>query len=408
MLPTRVPKQDTVYSFNRLEALWTAAVKYEMALPIEVLRKQLLEAAGFSPIAAWAVASRVGLEILARRAAEKTLETSLKVAESDLVGVTAADFYRLREFHRADGHVPVDFRLLTPSKQTTSDSGAHTTVPSSEPFILKQNMPFADLICRSSDGVEFEVHRWVISTSSAMLYHRITSIESANIHEKPVLKLDEDSTVVSALLGLCYQPSGELTTNPTSLYNVLVAAQKYEMEGVMKAVQNRWAKSPAQGVDVLSFYLIAACLTWWKEITQVVAAYTLSDPLPSAEEQPQVLMPTSAPLYSPFMESTPAVVYLRLIRYHETYQTAMQEILQRSRCQLPLSKVLYKAILSPHDAISFTSQAVIESYQHGRTQGKKEYYANISSTDDTQRLQNALNEVAKLMKEVSMHIHLGA
>ncbi|KAI0744278.1 hypothetical protein C8Q80DRAFT_888928 [Daedaleopsis nitida] len=392
-----IERQESVRSLAQMEAEWNAAVKYDMAMPRAVLAKELLKAAYTSPLAAWAVACRVGSEPLVRCAAENLKKTSpLIITEGDLRGITAADLYRLREFH--SGRAPAVFHFLTPPNSTTvTGHGIHI---SGLPLFPERFVCFADLICRSSDGYEFKVHRGFLSTASAMLYTRIQLVlsdwksgkKNRKISTHPVLEFDEDRITLSVLLMMCYQPLSELPKNATTLYNIIVAAKKYELDGVCKAVQTQWGEWATRGVDALSFYLVAARLEW-KEIAQVAAAHTLSDPLPSSGPHAPSSIPTSNPLYSPFMESTPALVYLRLIQYHEAYLGATQEIFRRSSCQYSFAKVLQNATLSPHDGISFTSSAVVESYQ----QGSQNYgYRN------GQNLGEALDEVEKKIGELKV------
>ncbi|KAI0744270.1 hypothetical protein C8Q80DRAFT_1272828 [Daedaleopsis nitida] len=394
-------KQDSDYSLATLEATWKAAVKYEMELPIQELTKKLLIAAATSPVAAWAVASRVGLESLARRAAERMLKLkpSVTVTESDIIGVTAADLYRLREFRRQNGRVPTGFRLLTASTTTTSGGNAqHTSIISSDSF-SEHAMPYTDLVCHASDGVTLHVHRGVISAASTVLHQKIQHLSPEVPAEKAELELQEDSTVLSALFSLCYPASDALPRLPTDLWiSVLEAARRYEMEGICKTIQLREMK----GVDALSVYLIAARMGR-KAIAQEAALRTLSDPLSeippnhysaSMAGESNIAIP---PLYSHFMELTPALVYLYLIRYHEAYLIAMQDVFRRAGFDFgQLTEVLHKATFLPSDDISFTLHALIQACRVTSNSG---YHGSSGRVDN---LRQALEEVPERMKEVSV------
>ena len=193
-----IDKADSNRSILQIEKTLKAAIKYDMALPITVLRKELLAAVESAPVQAWAAACRTGSEEVARRAASTLLARGpLQIALEDIEGVSAGDYFRLREFHRMGGNFDYIFRLLTPSP-TLVPPHLQASLPS-DCHISPKEMPLSDLTLISSDGMEFRVNRWVVSVASPVIHERIQAQTSQS--EVPAyLQLEVSGDVLSPSL----------------------------------------------------------------------------------------------------------------------------------------------------------------------------------------------------------------
>ena len=112
-------------TIDDMEKALVAAIKYDMALPIATLSKELLAAANDRPLRVWAAACRLGLEEHARKAAEglrtaKSLSPKVDplylFSLGDVSGITAGHYFRLCEFCRVDSDKSSSptFSLLNP------------------------------------------------------------------------------------------------------------------------------------------------------------------------------------------------------------------------------------------------------------------------------------------------------
>lgn len=157
---------ESYASPGEVESALRAAMKYEMELPTKVLADYVESTiVPDSPPQAWAIACRLGLEDFARHAAQESLRSPYIdfTGLGSMEGITAGQYYRLMEYRRNHGNVDGDFLLLKPalSSEEQDDVGAPPDSPPSPPSF--PDMPGANLICRSSDGVEFRVRKDLLS-----------------------------------------------------------------------------------------------------------------------------------------------------------------------------------------------------------------------------------------------------
>jgi hypothetical protein len=87
----------------------------------------------------------------------------------------------------------------------------------------------ADIVTRSSDGIDFCVHRLIISLASVDLLDQVSSGQDS----LPVLKIPEDSRTLARLLELCYPVDGTDWESLNSTLAILQAAAKYQMKKVI-------------------------------------------------------------------------------------------------------------------------------------------------------------------------------
>lgn len=214
--PIRNPSLDDM-SLRDLEAGLLAAVKYDMELPVSMFVSELLRRAEDAPIAIWALACKTGQEDLACKMAERTLALESLACDpaADLAGVTAGQYYRLREFWRLRGKVDKKFRFC---------EGPHSNElvgPVQPPISLPATQ--WDLGIRSSDGVVYNVHESVICMISSKLQSKIRALRPRNESDPlPGQKKKSESNKKSSKNGyvrgiseMKLMPFADLSAEPT-------------------------------------------------------------------------------------------------------------------------------------------------------------------------------------------------
>jgi hypothetical protein len=84
-------------------------------------------------------------------------------------------------------------------------------------------------VIRSSDGIDFRVHRLIISLASANLLDQVSSGQDS----LPVVNIPENSRTLAKLLELCYPVDGTDWGSLDSTLAILQAAAKYQMKKVI-------------------------------------------------------------------------------------------------------------------------------------------------------------------------------
>ncbi len=316
-----VEKEEVSRTVSEMELYLKAALKYEMSLPVAILTKDLRAAASEAPLSVWAAACRIGVESMAHHAASLALRLKLDLTSQQLdllEGVSAADYFRLRQFHRLRGKVDDTFRLLTPPLVDDPRPLKEAVLSTLPPREILPDMPYPDLICRSSDDVDFQVHRAFLSVASPALYSRIRNVLSVRDESGdsttsfPVLELEESSRVLAALLRMCYPTITDLPSHPDDYAALLSAAEKYQMARVQDDIRKQW-RLVAQPAP-LEAYLTASRMGWM-EGAKVAARFTLE-------------RKSLAEIYHPSMERTRARAYHSLLLFHESSGTMLRNKLQ--------------------------------------------------------------------------------
>ncbi|KAI0794166.1 hypothetical protein C8Q74DRAFT_560773 [Fomes fomentarius] len=368
--PISIP--DSVRSLDEVGDLLRVAIKYEMDLPTTVLEKELMVMARHSPLQVWALGCRMGLEHIARYAARATLhDSTIDLAMlGDMQGITAAEYYRLREFRRLAGQVESDFSLLTPQIPP-----ACAAIPSAIQDIVPENCK-PDLICSSSDGVIFRVRESTVKAASSVIEQKVirarktekgrkgkrwrshasgstiplelntspdpshtepslvttpTLYQSSltpdlparikpdivsstpnipSVNKLRTIDVDEHSSVLTTVLKLCTFGSSALPSAPALALAALGAAERLGMDRIKETLRKHWdtllVKDPVRAY----FAVRQAGLT---EVAKTVARNVLNGPLDG--------------LYVPEMEDTPALLYHNLVTYYDSCRGAARSLL---------------------------------------------------------------------------------
>ncbi|RDX54035.1 hypothetical protein OH76DRAFT_1058224 [Lentinus brumalis] len=345
--------------FRDIEPILRAALKYEMELPVAVLSDELLGHATRAPLDVWAIACRNGLEDVARRAAELTLTSqTLDIPGlQDMDGISAGHVFRLHEFHRLQGKVDFSFKLLTPpSVQVTDQPSDDVATPN--PVVT--DVPLPDLCVVSSDGVEFLVHRSIVTMSSSVLQAQVNDAdhnntggaidqESPDAVESPKkIQLDVTSVVLSTLLKACYPGEVELPSDAALVLAVLSACEKLRMNHVRRIVANRWSVV-AKTNPLLAFLL--ATRADLADCAKEAAKYALEDALEG--------------VYLREMEHAPALPYHRLRVHYGSCKTMAKSLLSDVASNLRSNEARHPVIVRPYDDSYPNTQTPSPMHWHG-------------------------------------------
>ena len=104
------------------------------------------------------------------------------------------------------------------------------TPPAAPPF----DDPDADLILRSSDGVEFGVMKAILKVASPIFRDMFTIGSPTENTEIPVIHLAEDSRTLEDLLRFCYPIYTPMMFIPEDVGNLYQAADKYNIQGALE------------------------------------------------------------------------------------------------------------------------------------------------------------------------------
>ncbi|KAH9166749.1 hypothetical protein EDB89DRAFT_2001557 [Lactarius sanguifluus] len=98
----------------------------------------------------------------------------------------------------------------------------------------------ADIIVRSSDHVDFRIHKLILATSSPVFKDMFSLSQPSNneaVDELPIIQLSEDAELVRALIMALYPIPFEIPASYYRILALLAAAQKYEMGTVLSSIR---------------------------------------------------------------------------------------------------------------------------------------------------------------------------
>ena len=107
---------------------------------------------------------------------------------------------------------------------------------------LLLNVPDANIIVRSSDQVNFRIHKSVLAISSTFFENLLSLPQPPDeelIDGLPVVQLSEDASVLSNLISLLYPT--RRCVKPGSyemMFALLAACQKYDMESIQLDIRD--------------------------------------------------------------------------------------------------------------------------------------------------------------------------
>ncbi|PSR86949.1 hypothetical protein PHLCEN_2v5297 [Hermanssonia centrifuga] len=177
------------------------------------------------------------------------------------------------------------------------------------------NIPSADAVLRTSDNVDFYVHKVILSIASPFFNDLFSLIQpsinsDAKVIEEPII-ISEDSQTLDSLLRLCYPVDDPVITDISLLGCVLEAAIKYQMGEAEKLV--KVSMQPFVVTHPLQIYAIA-CRLKVEELAKV-AAQSWKSQRGSVLNTANFSSTTGGASYVPEMAHITCGAYSRLIRY---------------------------------------------------------------------------------------------
>ena len=306
--PVSRTKRQPMKSLAQLEAALYAAKKYDMELPLEELTSDLDRCVTGQPLQVWALACRLDLEDVASRAASLMGDTmpSFSIL-GRMEGVSAGNYYRLREYRRrSDVRTIAASFLRPPQVRRLADEQHGTLTVDNSAFSSK--LPYPDLECRSADGEVFLVHKCLLSAASPILFTKIHDILSQISSSRdtrttvplPSLQLDERAFVLRDLLSMCYPHEQPLLLSASHCVAVILAAKKYEATSIINKAMQHW-EIVAEAAPLESF--LVSSRVELHDCARLAARYTLLSPLDA--------------VYHPEREYSPALFYHNLLVNHK-------------------------------------------------------------------------------------------
>ncbi|KAI9436799.1 hypothetical protein BJY52DRAFT_1158748 [Lactarius psammicola] len=101
-------------------------------------------------------------------------------------------------------------------------------------------MPDASIIIRSSDQVNFRVHKSVLAISSPFFKDLLSLPQPPDdelIDGLPVITLSEGADLLNSLISLLYPMSPVIPSSYEKVFALLAACQKYDMESVQSNIR---------------------------------------------------------------------------------------------------------------------------------------------------------------------------
>jgi hypothetical protein len=183
--------------------------------------------------------------------------------------------------------------------------------------------PKADVILRSSDGIDFYVFKLLLTLASPFFETMFNLPQPAvgtcddTKDGFPVVNMQEDSKTLDILLRFFYPST--LTEDPsleslTDILAIIGAARKYSLDSVEKQVCQALANPKVLKTDPVRCFAIARNARF-KDETMTAARYSLGQPL--------------IPAYFPELELITASDLLALLVYHTKCSNAVEPLLAK-------------------------------------------------------------------------------
>ncbi|KAI0313313.1 hypothetical protein OF83DRAFT_1175806 [Amylostereum chailletii] len=225
------------------------AVKHEMNTSVDLIQKFILaDSLGvvqtMDPYQAYFLACRYDLSKVAILAASRTVSQPMTVencVSESLRFVSASALNALWSFHSQSTSVTWWGPWRSIPRRSANDVIAPCFAETVKPVVIPRahGPPFdrsdADIILRSSDGVDFSIHKAILAMASPVFEGMFTLPRPTDYDEGPnnvpILDVSESSKTLSILLSTILPvPAPAFSrTNIEEIFPALAAAEKYEM-----------------------------------------------------------------------------------------------------------------------------------------------------------------------------------
>ncbi|KAJ7459340.1 hypothetical protein FB451DRAFT_572123 [Mycena latifolia] len=186
-----------------------------------------------------------------------------------------------------------------------SDASAARSIPGPPAFVPQA--PFdnltADVTLTSSDGVDFHVHRIVLSLVSPVFKAMFKLPQPRDSPDIPTIPMAESALVLDRMLRFCY-PGAEATVNSINeLREILeVAVLKYDIQYIVP-VAKKYLEGYIDSHPLAAFAI--ACRHEWKDLAKAAARSCLRFPIRAFASDP-----------APELGYITAKEYHKLLQYH--------------------------------------------------------------------------------------------
>lgn len=196
---------------------------------------------------------------------------------------------------------------MSDTSDDSSGSDTKTLVAGSPTGSRPAHAPFdrkdADLIIRTTDNVDFFVHKPILCIASPVFEHLINNptlfTKSTASEGYPIMHVPVDSTIMNALLRFCYPTVRPTLSTLPEVRDVLDSATKYDMKLAIDALQELLVPYAEEfGLEV---YCIA-CRNNLQEVARIAADFAVREPFWET--------------YVPEIETITAGAYWKLLAYY--------------------------------------------------------------------------------------------
>ncbi|RPD57552.1 hypothetical protein L227DRAFT_472462, partial [Lentinus tigrinus ALCF2SS1-6] len=152
----------------------------------------------------------------------------------------------------------------------------------------------ADIIFRSSDGVDFRLYKVIVSKLSPMLRDMLAVPPPPDVEGPPIVDVTEDARTLEHVFRLCCPVKHPDITTVEEVYAVLQAARKYDMSAVTANM-----RSPIKQLlprEPLRIYAIAY-IFGMEDVARDAAVLLRDDPrfhIPTSPPPEFALLPAAA------------------------------------------------------------------------------------------------------------------
>ncbi|KAH9022507.1 hypothetical protein EDB84DRAFT_1564972 [Lactarius hengduanensis] len=168
---------------------------------------------------------------------------------------------------------------------TETSPRSHPGLPTVSPPLTKcLGLSGADVVVRSSDRVNFPVHKAILASSSSVFGNMFSFPQPPNsgtVDGLPAVDLPEDAELVRSLITILYPIPSEIPTSYDRTLALLAAAQKYDMGIVQSFIRDEVARRQPPvlvGAQAFRAYAIASSYRLIPEM-KVAAFLTLDYPM---------------------------------------------------------------------------------------------------------------------------------
>ncbi|OBZ72475.1 GDP-mannose 3,5-epimerase 1 [Grifola frondosa] len=293
-------RKGDVLQLDDFPASLKAAQKYELEEISAQMRETLLAFVSAEPLQVLPIGCNMGWEREAKVAAQVApynIPANFSgFKRSGLGQITSGQLFQLVQWPMTSTRAGFEIAAPTLPDVKVSHISAHDLdIPTQS----------ADIIIRSSDGIDIHAHTIVLSIASQKLA-RVLRESSRHVATAglPVAVFPENSRVLWSLLRFCY-PFIAPELDYCDVAEVLEAAKKYEVPRAIDLARKRWTKYVR--AEPLRAYFVAFARGWVNEVKEA-AKYA-------------VFIPKDH--YIPEMDRVSAEAYWRLLDYRRRSAAAL-------------------------------------------------------------------------------------